>query len=82
MLSFNLDDLSIGENGVLKSPIPSVWGLLCNLRFTNVYFTSVCLQVCKCMYHVHAAPSEVIRGTDSLEVEFQMTVSGRLDAGN
>ena len=41
LLSFCLVDLSIGESGVLKSPTISVWGLMCNLSFSNVSFTYV-----------------------------------------
>ena len=41
LLSFCLVDLSIGEHGVLKSPTISVWGLICDLSFSNVSFTYV-----------------------------------------
>ena len=41
LLSFCLVDLSIGESGVLKSPTISVWGLMCNLSFSNVSLTYV-----------------------------------------
>ena len=37
LLSFCLDVLSIGESGVLKFPTINVWGLMCNLSFSNVY---------------------------------------------
>ena len=41
LLSFCLVDLSIGESGVLKSPTFNVWGLMCDLSFSNAYFTYV-----------------------------------------
>ena len=41
LLNFCLIDLSIGENGKLKSLTNSVWGLICNLSFSNVSFTYV-----------------------------------------
>ena len=41
LLSFCLTDLSIGESEVLKSPTISVWGLMCDLSFSNVSFTYV-----------------------------------------
>ena len=41
LLNFYLFDLSIGERGVLKSPMISVWGLMCDLNFSNVSFTYV-----------------------------------------
>jgi hypothetical protein len=41
LLSFCLDDLSNSENGVLKSPTSNVWGLMCDLSFSNIYFTNV-----------------------------------------
>ena len=41
LLSFCLADLSSGDSGVLKSPNISVWGLLCDLRFSNVSFTNM-----------------------------------------
>ena len=40
-LSICLIDLTIGESGVLKSPTISVWGLMCDLSFSNVSFTYV-----------------------------------------
>ena len=40
-LSFYLFDLSIVERGVLKSPTINVWGLMCNLSFSNVSFINV-----------------------------------------
>ena len=33
--------LSIGVSGVLKSPTITVWVWVCNLSFSNAYFTSV-----------------------------------------
>ena len=41
VLSFCVVNVSIGENGVLKSPTISVWGLMCDLSFSNVSFTYV-----------------------------------------
>ena len=41
LLSFYLIDRSIGDNGVLKSPTISMWGLMYNLSFNNVSFTYV-----------------------------------------
>ena len=41
LLSFCLVDLSIGESEVLKSPIIIVWGLMCDLNFSNASFTYV-----------------------------------------
>ena len=31
-----MTDLSIGENEVLKYPTINMWGLMCDLRFSNV----------------------------------------------
>ena len=45
LLSFCLVDLSIVESGVLKSPAFSVWGLMCNISFSNVSFIYVCALV-------------------------------------
>ena len=39
LLSFCLVYLSIGESGVLKSSAINVWGLMCDLSFSNVSFT-------------------------------------------
>ncbi|KAL6033093.1 hypothetical protein STEG23_012577 [Scotinomys teguina] len=39
--SFDLVDLSIGENGVLKSPTINFWDLMDDLSFSNVSFTYV-----------------------------------------
>ena len=36
LFSFCFQDLSIDENGVLKSPIITVWGAMCALSFTIV----------------------------------------------
>ena len=33
LFSFCLDDLSIGEKGVLKFPIIDVWDMMCDLNF-------------------------------------------------
>ena len=41
LLSFCLADLSSGESRLLKSPTISVWGLMCDLSFSNVCFTNV-----------------------------------------
>ena len=42
LLSFWLVDLSSGDSEVLKSPtIISVWGLMCDLSFSNVSFAYV-----------------------------------------
>ena len=38
---FHLDDLSLGDSGILKSPIINVWDLMCDLSFSNVSFTNV-----------------------------------------
>ena len=35
-----VDDLFIGESGVLKSPTINVWGSMCDLDFSN-FFTTV-----------------------------------------
>ena len=40
-VKFYMVDLSIGESEVLKSPTICVWGLMCNLNFSNVTFTYV-----------------------------------------
>ena len=40
LLSFCLFDLSIVKSGVLKSTI-GVWGLMCDLSFSNASFTYV-----------------------------------------
>ena len=45
LLSFCLVDVSFGKSGVLKSPVISVWGLICDLSFSNVSFTYVCALV-------------------------------------
>lgn len=37
-----LDDLSVGESGVLKSPTIKVCWSVCDLSF-NVYFTNMCV---------------------------------------
>jgi hypothetical protein len=47
LLSFFLDDLSVGDSGLLKSPINNVCGSMCNLNFSNAYFTSVSALVFK-----------------------------------
>jgi hypothetical protein len=36
-----LDDLSIGESGVLDSPIISVWGSICDLSYSNISFMNL-----------------------------------------
>ena len=41
LLSFYMVDLSIGKSGVLKSPTIRMWGLMCDLSFSNVSFTYV-----------------------------------------
>jgi hypothetical protein len=41
LFRFCLDDLSIGESGVLGSPTNNVWSLICDLSFSNVSFTIV-----------------------------------------
>ena len=41
LLGFCLVDLSIGESRLLKSSTISVWGLMCDLSFSNVSFTYV-----------------------------------------
>jgi hypothetical protein len=41
VFNFCLNDLSIGENGVLKSPNVNVWGFMYDLSFSNVSFTNV-----------------------------------------
>jgi hypothetical protein len=33
--------MSISESGVLKFPTISVWGLMCDVSFSNVSFTNV-----------------------------------------
>ena len=41
-VKFCLVDLSVGESGLLlKSLIINVWGLMCDLSFSNVSFTNV-----------------------------------------
>jgi hypothetical protein len=42
LFSFSLDDLSIGENAVLKSPTIDVWGWVYHLSLSNVSFMNVC----------------------------------------
>ena len=39
LLSFCLADLSSGESGVLKTPTITVWGLMCDLSFSKVFFS-------------------------------------------
>ena len=41
LFSFALDDLSIGESGMLKSPTINVCSLICDLSFSNVPCTNV-----------------------------------------
>jgi hypothetical protein len=41
LFSFCFHDLSIGESGVLKSPIITVWGAMCALSFTKVSLMNV-----------------------------------------
>ena len=41
LLSFCFHDLSIAENGVLKSPTIIVWGAICALTFSKVSFMNV-----------------------------------------
>ena len=41
LLSFCLVVLSIWECGLLKSPMISVWGLMCDLSFCNISFIYV-----------------------------------------
>ena len=41
VLRFFLVDLFIGERGMLKSPTISVWGLMCDLSSSSVYFAYV-----------------------------------------
>ena len=45
LLNFCLVDLSIVENGVLKSPFISVWNLMCELSFSNVAHICVLLNL-------------------------------------
>ena len=45
LLSFCLADLSIGKSQVLNCPTISLWGLMCDLNFSNVSFTFVCALV-------------------------------------
>ena len=39
LLGFCVADFSIGESEVLKSFTISVWGLICDLRFSNISYT-------------------------------------------
>ena len=41
LFSFYCDELSIGESGVLKSPTIIECVLMCDLGFSNIYFTNV-----------------------------------------
>jgi hypothetical protein len=41
LFSFCFNDLSIGENGVLKSPTIIVWVSMCVLNFSKVSFMNV-----------------------------------------
>jgi hypothetical protein len=41
LVAFCLDDLSVGESGVLKSPIISVWGLVWDLSWSHGSFTNL-----------------------------------------
>jgi hypothetical protein len=41
LFNFCFNDLSTGENEVLKSPTIIVWGSMCVLRFSKVSFRSV-----------------------------------------
>ena len=41
LLNFCLVDLSFGEHGIMKSLNICVWGLMLNLSFNDVPFTSV-----------------------------------------
>jgi hypothetical protein len=41
LFSFCLDNLSIGESGVLKSTITNVWGSMCDLILSNVLLCSL-----------------------------------------
>ena len=41
LLSFDFNDLSIGEGGVLKSPTIFWWGSMCAFCFSNVSFMNV-----------------------------------------
>ena len=41
LFSSCLDDMCFGESRVLKSPTINVWGLMCDLSFSNVSFTNV-----------------------------------------
>ena len=41
LLGFCVTDFSIGESEVLKSSTVSVWGLMCDLSFSNVSYTYV-----------------------------------------
>ena len=41
LLSFCLVDLTIGESGMLKSPTISVSNLMCNLSFSDFFYTYV-----------------------------------------
>ena len=47
LFSFCLDDMSIGESRVLKSPTINVWGSICDLSFSNVSLTNVVIFVCE-----------------------------------
>jgi hypothetical protein len=38
LLIFYLDDLSIGDSGVFRSPTITVLGSICALRFINFFF--------------------------------------------
>ena len=41
LLSFCLADLFISESRMLKSPTITVWGLVCDLSFSNFFFKCV-----------------------------------------
>ena len=41
MFSFCLDNQSIGDSGILNSPIINVWESTCDLLFNDISFTNV-----------------------------------------
>ena len=48
LFSFCFHDLSIAEGGVLKSPTITVWGAMCALSFSKVFFCLFLFYECGC----------------------------------
>lgn len=51
LFSFCLDDMSIHENGILKSAAFDMWGSMCDLSFNDRSFGNVGTFACVALRH-------------------------------